>query len=418
MSRFNVNTSHPLIPNSQEYTFYYKYVIIHSIDRDINKYPNSSEFEIELPQDLTNIVGASLNAWAFPETDVYSVLQKNVVFSFKISRPYNPIGNYDPTKPGYGLQVEIFNALLSNIDNDFVITIEDGFYTQKLIPIELTNKMNEAVTFFIVTYLVSKGEIEYLNEFLKPDSEGRVGYNEFIVVYNDVSTQLWFGNSSSKFIITNSNEKVYGSNTVSTLTNCISNSLPEYSYWGLPAYLGFERTDAVSIGVNHSFLRIFIPRFYYLPGNQGEWLKPNLNLPGSDVYYLQAPNKSNLNGPAYFYLDIKELNCIDELDPYVLNNYTLTNNTSSGRVNSSFARVSVGTNVNSTSPWYSQANNPYKLFVPPLERLRKLNVRVREHNGQLVNFYNHEFSFIIQFTVYSPQIERKYNIYDPNIVNR
>ena len=55
MSSFNVNTNHPIIPNSQEYTIYKQYVSIHSEDRDIKKYPSSSMFEIELPQDYLNI---------------------------------------------------------------------------------------------------------------------------------------------------------------------------------------------------------------------------------------------------------------------------------------------------------------------------------------------------------------------------
>ena len=47
MSRFNTSTSHPIIPNAQQYMLHYKYVSIHSEDRDILKWPNPSEFEIE-----------------------------------------------------------------------------------------------------------------------------------------------------------------------------------------------------------------------------------------------------------------------------------------------------------------------------------------------------------------------------------
>ena len=50
---FNVNQTHPLIPNSQNYTLYRKYVSIHSEDRDYVKFPNSSLFEIELPEDFS-----------------------------------------------------------------------------------------------------------------------------------------------------------------------------------------------------------------------------------------------------------------------------------------------------------------------------------------------------------------------------
>ena len=53
---FNTNTSHPLIPNSQDYIYYRKYVSVHSEDRNMLKYPDSCEFEFELPEDLCNVV--------------------------------------------------------------------------------------------------------------------------------------------------------------------------------------------------------------------------------------------------------------------------------------------------------------------------------------------------------------------------
>ena len=46
MSSFNLSSSHPLIPNSNQYYIDKKYVSIHSEDRDIIKYPRSGEFEI------------------------------------------------------------------------------------------------------------------------------------------------------------------------------------------------------------------------------------------------------------------------------------------------------------------------------------------------------------------------------------
>ena len=48
---FSVNQTHPLIPNSQNYTYYKKFVSIHSEDRDYIKHPNSASFEIELHED-------------------------------------------------------------------------------------------------------------------------------------------------------------------------------------------------------------------------------------------------------------------------------------------------------------------------------------------------------------------------------
>jgi len=47
MSRFNTNSTHPLIPNAQQYMFEQTYISIHSEDRNILKYPNESEFKIK-----------------------------------------------------------------------------------------------------------------------------------------------------------------------------------------------------------------------------------------------------------------------------------------------------------------------------------------------------------------------------------
>ena len=72
----------------------------------------------------------------------------NIHFIFQINNPYNPIVNgvSDP------LQIAIYEALLSNINKNFVITIEEGFYNPTQMATELTNKFNEAVTGFLLNY--------------------------------------------------------------------------------------------------------------------------------------------------------------------------------------------------------------------------------------------------------------------------
>ena len=62
---FNTSTNHPLIPNANDYVIYKKYVSIHSEDRDILKYPNSNQFEIEMPEDITNVYSLRLINWTF-----------------------------------------------------------------------------------------------------------------------------------------------------------------------------------------------------------------------------------------------------------------------------------------------------------------------------------------------------------------
>ena len=90
MSRFNTQTSHPLIPNSQEYQFEQQYISIHSEDRNILKYPNASEFEIQLPQDYQNVQGFRLASGCFPVNfTMFSPKSKNVTMTFQITKPYD-----------------------------------------------------------------------------------------------------------------------------------------------------------------------------------------------------------------------------------------------------------------------------------------------------------------------------------------
>ena len=91
MSSFNTSTSHPLIPNSNQYYIEKKYVSIHSEDRDITKYPIASEFEIELPQDYLNVKSVRLSTWSFPANyNVFSPENYNIAMSFKFITLYNP----------------------------------------------------------------------------------------------------------------------------------------------------------------------------------------------------------------------------------------------------------------------------------------------------------------------------------------
>jgi hypothetical protein len=76
-------SSHPLITNSQQYVFQKKFISIHSEDRDILKYPISSSFEIELPQDYLNVQSVKLSSWSFPSNYyVFSISQINFIFVF------------------------------------------------------------------------------------------------------------------------------------------------------------------------------------------------------------------------------------------------------------------------------------------------------------------------------------------------
>ena len=285
-------SSRPLIPNQHEYLQNKKVVSIHSEDRDMVKYPSAASFEIELPQDYTNVEGVKLLSWAFPSNyNVFSTVRQNVDLVFKITNAYNPgapeHGLYSP------IQSAIFAGLYANYGNNYFLTIEEGFYNPTQMAMEMQNKMNESVNKYLMKFIITNYpalQSEYTS------------YAKFVVVYNSVNQKLWFGNTTDAFTMVNIDETVYGTQKKYDDTCSSHKTIPQFVNWGLPAYLGFNRMNVSSSG------SVIPPRFYYgdvvQSGDDGFWLIPDTNFPGSIVQYLVVPLKINLMGDAYFYIEI------------------------------------------------------------------------------------------------------------------
>ena len=418
MSRFDLNNNHPLIPNSNQYYFEKKYVSIHSEDRDVLKYRNPSSFEIELPQDYLNVQSVRLSSWSFPANySVFSVDTHNVYMTFKFIKLYNP-GEHAFSDP---LTEAIFAGLYYNISNEYIVIIEPGFYNPIQMATELTNKLNEVVTVYLNNFFVSTDPnyIQYNYAAALFTS-----YERFVVVYNEVGQKLWFGNNADQFVLTNSSGTLYKKNFLDQ--NCAPSrrtELPNFTDFGLPAFLGFTRCDATSFAPGEFIVDNIdnpniassglVPRFYYGDvtgtGDNGYWLLPVL--PQATVYYLQAPLKINFMGPAYIYMEIEGLNCIDETIPYSLSTFTATTNQTNGVCNSAFAKIPVPTTP--ISQWFDDDMGPYKYFNPPAERIRKLKIKIRYHNGELVDFSNNTYSFSLEFIVFKPQNKKNTKMYVP-----
>ncbi len=404
---YNVNTSHPLIPNSQQYIAYNKYVSIHSEDRDVTKFPNSGEFEIEMPEDILNIASIKLINWSFPSNySTFSALNGNIIFAFKITNPYNPAE--------FGLTDEynyrIYEALFLTQDQIYTFAIEEGFYNPSQIVIELTNKLNYATSQRIQKYFTDKGWTDTLNEF-----NIRGGYSRFIVVYNNVSAKVWFGNRADGFTIINE-VGILSAAFIDTLCRVGKGRVPDVSNWGLPGFIGLPRCNSDSISSKDvtdaidTFVYIngiYVPRFYYgdvTPGDEGFWLMPYPEFSGSQVYWVESLYKINLMGDAYMYMELEGQNCIDETQPFSISNFTLTTNQTNGIVNSAFAKIPVP--ATPISQWFDRDAVPYKMYNPPAERIRRLKIKLRYHDGRLVNFGVFNYSFMLQFTTLVPQIIR------------
>jgi hypothetical protein len=418
-----VFNNHPLIKNTNQYFLEKKYISINSDDRDITKYPNSSDFEILLPQEYLNVASARLYSWSFPANyNVFSPTYFNVIIAFKFGNLYNP-GEHSFSDI---LTEGIFAALYNHGDKEIFSEIEPGFYNPDQMATELTNKFNSATSRIIYTFFETPSEwggYDYTaakNLFINSE-----GYNRFKIVYNSVSQKLWFGNNADQFVLTNTSEAYISELLVNN--NCLrKNQLPSWANWGLPAYLGFSRCDSSSYtaaqyladfpGQGPVFTSLkqdsgIVPRFFYGDaisgsGDAGFWLLPTL--PGAEVYFLQAPFKISFMGPAYIYMEIDGWNCIDETSPYNLSLYTATNNQTNGVVNSSFAKIPVPTTP--ISQWFDNDMGPYKYWNPPAERISKIKVKFRYHNGVPVEFGQFEYSFMLELNILKPQQEKSYSI--------
>ena len=397
----NTNTGHPLIANSQEYLYYKKYVSIHSEDRDVLKYPQSNEFDIELPEDLLNVMSIRLSEWTFPSNyNTFSILNNNLLMTFKIVNPYNPSGNiFD------NLQYAIYECLFYTTKDNYEIIIEEGFYNPIQMVTELTNKFNEAVTNRIILYFTNiiinpsenKTGLDY--QVLLDEFKNLGGYNKFVIVYNTVGQKIWFGNKADPFVLTNQISAVKDSFSDNLSCNPRGSNLPNFSNWGLPSYLGLARCNITSTSTDN----INKARFYYgdvYPGDYGYWLLPNSNSPNSQINYLECPFKINFMGQSHFYMEIAGQNCIDETSPYNVSKFTIQTNNTNGRVNAAFAKIAVPTIP--LAQWFDRECKSYKIYTPPAERIRKLSFKLRYHDNQLVNFGNFDFSFTLEFVQLVP----------------
>lgn len=419
----NINSNHPMIKNSNQYFMEKKFISIHSEDRDITKYPNSSEFEIMLPQEYLNIASARLYSWSFPANyNVFSATYFNITMTFKFTNLYNP--NEHPFSNV--LTEGIYAALNFYGDKEILLYIETGFYNPEQMSVELTNKFNISVTRVIDNFFNTPkdwGGNDYTEAKNLFEISG--GYNRFKIVYHTVAQKLWFGNTADQFILTNESAALV--NRFAINSDCTrKNRLPEWNNWGLPAYLGFTRCNTKAYTVEE-YLSLFpnegeiytsvlndsklVPRFFYGDavvgsGDAGYWLVPTL--PEAEVYFLEAPFKISFMGPGYMYMEIDGWNCIDETSPYNLSLYTSQTNKTNGIANSSFAKIAIPTTP--ISQWFDIEMGPYKYWNPPAERIGKIKFKLRYHNGTLVQFGQFEFSFMIELNILKPQIEKNYNI--------
>ena len=385
MSRFpqyNVNNEHQLIRRQNTYVLDKQLVTIHSEDRDINKWPQSNHFEIELPEALTNIQSVRLVEIGLPNNQyIFSNNQQNTKLSFYL-------------EPKVSTNIQEYLALAQAVDTPFNITIQDGSYSQDQMANEIQHLMNMAVT----DYLISMGV---------PNPS----YDRFTVYYDMVGQRLYFGNTYDNFIFKFQEKITY----IVPCEASIGERQPEvwnhYSNWGLPSFLGFNKDEYTGILTD-----ISITFNYTNPITN--WLVPDVTIlpPGetAQAYYISAHMTTAITGDNAIYMEMDKFNTMAELNPYSEKTNNMYNNDYNGKVNSAFAKIPLtsapGSLVFDSRTKFLQNISQY---YPPIDKVRKLKFKFRYHDGRLVEFKDNNFNFTLAFHLLKDEIARDYEIRVP-----
>lgn len=377
---FHTNQNHPIIERQQTYFLDRKLISIHSEDRDINKHPNSNEFEVMLPQDMLNVYSMRLVNIDLPNNYyTFTNSYQNTKFLFEVQPDIS--GNI-------GQEYTLLNTVFNSIppDNFYLSEITEGYYTPDELILELQCKMNNAIT----DRLIALG------------MPSTYSYTHFVVRYDRVQHKVLFLNDRDKFVLNFSLQLGYDN------IPCNQKIVWEqYIHWGLPHYLGFEKLDYKATG--NDFIEICYDNYT---------LTPDASSASQKVWGVRAINTLNISSPNVIYMELDRYNTIDEIDPYSGNTTGLYNNDYHGRTNSAFARIPVIQNP--FSQVFDSRNgflNNLVVFKTPLTKLKRMKFKFRYHDGRMVDFKNMSFSFCIEINQLIDEQERKFLVHVPPMYN-
>jgi hypothetical protein len=347
------------IQSNTNYVIFKKVLSIHSEDRDITKWPESNHFEVTAPVEYKNVISLRLNNIEIPSSYyIFSEKNQNVKLSFKVLPRY--VAGAPPNYPDWPSD-STSQLLAQNLSNsaNLSITIVSGSYDYTQLAYEINEKLNKAVSDFT-----------------------GITYNKFALKYNTVNMKLMFINSQDNFRIDFSKQEVYDT--------CVGNYYENYTNWGLGSYIGFNKkvynavlTPSVSMAWNS------------LP-------------PLTNVYYLEPEHILDLFGESHVYMELMYYNSMDEIAPYAEKSSSSNNAKFGGKHNAAFAKIPLfARHVESFSSRDTYLSNVFT-NDPPLERIQKFKIKMRFHDGRVVDFNNSNYNFTIEICMLKPDTIKPY----------
>ena len=178
-----MNHHHPLIKTSHNFVLDRKVLFIDSNDRDIERWPSASEFEINCPQNYNNVESLRLSSINLPN------------FFYNISEQLRT------------------NKMIIEFNGSHVITLEDGYYNYTQLQIALETEL----------------------QAIQSESV-------FEVSYNSITRKFTFLNDSNQFIFRFDLPNSYDCSK----TNYKTDVYAQHSNWGLGYILGFDKKKYTS----------------------------------------------------------------------------------------------------------------------------------------------------------------------------
>ena len=319
-----MNHNNPLIINKHNFVLDRKILLIDSDDRDIERWPNSSEFEITCPQIYNNVESIRLS----------NIMLPNFLLN---------ISEY--------LQTNKMILDFSGIEH--TIVIQDGYYKHNTLKMALQKQLQK----------------------IDPS---------FICNFNELNNKYYIAHSSKMFKLVLNKAIEY--------SNCNKvNIYSQHSEWGLGFLLGFDKLTYTSKSTTDTNILSFAHE------------TTNWAAVSSHVLVSQKP--SNLEDNIFIYIDLDKYNKCDELKPYL---YYNNSNTNPGIVNSAFSKIPHILSLNNNCLINDGYLENTSFFQPPIDKIAKIKIRFRYHNGMLVDFNNYNISLSLELN----QIRNEMNNYD------
>lgn len=242
-----------------------------------------------------------------------------------------------------------------------IITLDDGFYNYNQLQISLQNSLN--------------------NTFTSTDPS-------FVVKYNEVNRKMYIGHMNQDFSL-NFQYITYNNNCVN---NNYVNVYNQYSRWGLGHTLGYKKDIYTSSNNNN--------KFQY---ENTTWIN-------NENYIIEPPNAIDLDENTQIFVELEKLNKADEIKPFIVDKI---NNTNAGILNSFFAKIPIvllkeNQNINNKECYIEGAS----YFQPPIDRISKLKIKLRYHNGMLIDLQNTNVTLTFEINQIRNEM-KDYNVRKP-----